>query len=188
MESDFVFAKDISECGECPLEGKDCKGVVSTPNGYMEPPCTSWKSDTKVYEGMYDGYEEEMLEYYEKQAKRLRSLKAKRAAEERKKYSHLDNKYNSFKVWLTNSSWRLSITSRRKGSVYLKAYGKSRANYVFDLEREKLGVSQGNVSLAGMTTLNRFENDFKEYYYGTRPVDRDYVAEVYKNVNKMFDR
>jgi hypothetical protein len=51
---DEKLAKDIYDCDECPLHENDCKGVIGTPNGYIEPPCTSWSDDTLVYKGMYE--------------------------------------------------------------------------------------------------------------------------------------
>ena len=53
-EDTIVLAKDITGCDDCPIFEKDCPGgVTGTPNGYSEPPCTSWTDETEVYEGMY---------------------------------------------------------------------------------------------------------------------------------------
>lgn len=49
-----VYARNIHECLDCPLYNNDCPGgATGTPNGYREPPCTSWNDDTLVFAGMY---------------------------------------------------------------------------------------------------------------------------------------
>jgi hypothetical protein len=56
-ESEDIYARDIHGCDECQLYGNDCHGgCVGTPNGYIEPPCTSWNDSTIVFEGMYSDY------------------------------------------------------------------------------------------------------------------------------------
>lgn len=52
---DEKYAKDICDCSDCPLLNNDCPGGWTSGNGGypIEPPCTSWKDDTLVYEGMY---------------------------------------------------------------------------------------------------------------------------------------
>lgn len=66
----------------------------------------------------------------------------------------------------------------------MRAIGKSSANYYFDLQKEEFNIVRGNVSLLDKNTMNRFENDFKEMFYGVRPKDRDFVKE---RQNKMAE-
>lgn len=66
----------------------------------------------------------------------------------------------------------------------MRAIGKSSANYYFDLQKEEFHIVRGNVSLLDKNTMNRFENDFKEMFYGVRPKDRDFVKE---RLNKIAE-
>lgn len=181
-----VLAKDIDDCSNCPLYESECPGGW-TSNGAgnpIEPPCTSWNDDDEIWDGMLEHQRIEWEEYEERQKKRERSMKAKKAAETRKKYAQLDDKYAKLKEWLPKSQWRLIITSRRLNRVYMRAIGKSSANYYFDLQKEEFHIVRGNVSLLDKNTMNRFENDFKEMFYGVRPKDRDFVKE---RQNKMAE-
>ena len=188
MEDNIMLAKDIEDCENCPLWEKDCHGYTSDGQGNpVEPPCCSWNDEDEIYERMYDGRGEELADYYERMESNNRKAIAKRAAATRKKYSHLNEKYAKFKEWLPESNWRLIITSRRKDLVYMRALGKRRANFAFNLETEKFGIIRGNLGLGDYTTVNRFENDFKEFYYGKRPEDRDFVKECFDTVNKFFE-
>lgn len=187
-KDDVVLAKDITDCSNCPLYKSECKGGWTSGGGGVpiEPPCTSWNDDDVIYDGMIeDGYIvwEEQQEHLEKI---VRSMKAKKAVQTRKKYSHLDDKYAKFKEWLPKSGWALIITSRRLNRVYMRARGKRSANYFFDLENERFYVVRGNIGLADMTVMNRFENDFKEMFYGERPEDRDFVKEHQMTINKFL--
>ena len=109
-------------------------------------------------------------------------IRANKSVETRKKYKHLNKKYEAFSKWLSQSSWHLIITSRRKDRVYMRELGKRRANYFFNLEKEVFCPVQGNISLADKTVINKFENDFKEFYYGERPEDRDFVKEYNEHI------
>jgi hypothetical protein len=48
-------ASDITCCDDCPLYENDCPGgcVAGAGGNPIEPPCTSWKGDEEIYEGMY---------------------------------------------------------------------------------------------------------------------------------------
>jgi hypothetical protein len=50
------LAKDVDSCETCPLYNKDCIGEWTSDGGGnpVEPPCTSWVPNTRVYAGMYD--------------------------------------------------------------------------------------------------------------------------------------
>lgn len=182
-ENGVVLAKDIDDCSNCPLYESECHGLTSNGAGNpIEPPCTSWNDDDEIWGGMLELQRLEWEEYEERQKKRERSMKAKKAAETRKRYAHLDDKYAKFKEWLPKSQWRLIITSRRLNRVYMRAIGKISANYYFDLQKEKFHIVRGNVSLLDKNTMNRFENDFKEMFYGVRPKDRDFVKEIQNKI------
>ncbi len=183
-ENGVVLAKDIDDCSNCPLYESECHGLTSNGAGNpIEPPCTFWNDDDEIWDGML---ELQRLEYEERQKKSERSMKAKKAAETRKRYAHLDDKYAKFKEWLPKSQWRLIITSRRLNRVYMRAIGKRSANYYFDLQKEKFHIVRGNVSLLDKNTMNRFENDFKEMFYGVRPKDRDFVKEIQNKIAEML--
>ena len=122
----------------------------------------------------------------ELQLKQERSFQAKRNAAIRKQYAHLNEKAQKFKSWLLESKWQLIVTARRKDKIYMRQIAKRKANYVFDLEKEKLYICQGKPSLADQTVFNQFENDWKEYYYGKRPKDRDFVREAMEEVERIF--
>lgn len=185
---EFVYAKDIVDCYGCPLYETECKGTeISGYDGLpVDPPCTTWDANDKIYAGML----EERRIAYEKacadREKRLKRVQAKRAAETRKQYAYLDVKYQKFKAWLPTTHWNLIITSRRLDKVYMRARNKTKANYYFDLEKEKFCLIKGTTSLADDTLINRFENDFKEMYYGVRPKDRNFVKEQTDKIDALF--
>lgn len=188
-ESEVIYAKDIGDCDECPLyESGECGGGMRSGCGGVpiEPPCFSWDDDTIVQEGDVErariAYEDEL----DRREALERHLKAQRATEIRKKYAHLDSKYKKFKEWLPISPWELTVTQRRKDRVYLRAKDKRQANYYFNLETEKFYVVHGKPSLLDYSIMNRFENDFKEMYYGVRPKDRNFVKEVHEIVNQII--
>ena len=54
--SETKLAKDIDDCSNCPLYKNDCSGGWTSGGGGIpiEPPCTSWNENDKIYEGMYD--------------------------------------------------------------------------------------------------------------------------------------
>lgn len=187
-ENGVVLAKDIDDCSNCPLYKSECLGGWTSDGAGnpIEPPCTSWNDDDEIWDGMLGLQYLEWEEYEERQKKRERSMKAKKAAETRKKYAHLDGKYAKFKEWLPKSQWRLIITSRRLDRVYMRAIGKSSANYYFDLQKEEFNIVRGNVSLLDKNTMNRFENDFKEMFYGVRPEDRDFVKERQNKIAEIL--
>lgn len=56
VNDDIVYAKDIEDCGNCPLYKKDCVGGwTAYPDGTpKEPPCCFWNDDDEIYEGMYE--------------------------------------------------------------------------------------------------------------------------------------
>ncbi len=187
-KDDIVLAKDIDDCSKCPLYESECPGGWTSDGAGnpIEPPCTSWNDDDEIWDGMVESQYIVWEESEELQRKNERSMKAKRAAETRKKYSHLDDKYAKFKEWLPNSGWALFITSRRLNKVYMRARGKRSANYYFDLEKERFYLVRGNISLDDRTIMNRFENDFKEMFYGKRPEDRDFGKERQELIDKFF--
>lgn len=187
-EDGVVLDKDIDDCSKCPLYKSECPGGW-TSNGAgnpIEPPCTSWSDDDEIWDGMLESQYIKWEESEERRRKYERSMKAKRGAATRKKYSHLDNKYIKFKEWLPKSCWNLIITSRRLNKVYMRMIGKSSANYYFNLETERFCVVRGRIGLADRNVMNQFENDFKEMFYGTRPKDRDFVKERKEEVDKIF--
>ena len=184
--SDYILAKDIHECEDCPLYKSECEGGwTSDARGRpIEPPCYGWNDDDKIYDGMIEDAFDAWMRSEENLKKHIRQLRAKRAAETRKKYSYLDEKYKKFCEWLNNSNWSLLITSRKCNRVYMREIEKRRANFCFNLEQEKLYVIRGKLTLGDRNVLERFENDFKEAYYGKRPKDRDYIAEAKENAFK----
>ena len=196
MSEKYILAKDIHGCEDCPLYESECLGGWTSGAGGepIEPPCCNWNDDDEIYDGMieaaFDAWEQREAEH----KKHIRQLRAKKAVETRKKYAHLNDKYKKFCEWLNNSKWSLLITSRKCNRVYMREIGKRRANFCFNLEQEKLYVIRGKLTLGDRNVLERFENDFKEAYYGERPKDRDYVREYIENisesiktVNKMFN-
>lgn len=182
MEEHFVLASEIDDCSICPIK-EECH-MSQRPGD--EPPCTSWNGDEEIYTGWLETQQEIAYEAYELQLKQERSYQAKRNAAIRKQYAHLNEKAKRFKSWLLESKWQLIATARRKDKIYMRQIAKCKANYVFDLEKEKLYVCQGKPSLADQTVFNQFENDWKEYYYGKRPKDRDFVREAIEEVEKIF--
>ena len=183
MNKESLLASEIDDCSICPIEN-ECH--VSMRPG-EEPPCTSWNGNEEIYEGWL---EDELIlreEAWERQLKQERSFQAKHNAQIRKQYSHLDQKAKKFKEWLPKSNWQLIVTSRRKDKIYMRGIGKRKANWYFNLEKEQLCVCQGKVSLIDLNTFNIFENDFKEYYYGKRPKDRNFFKEAMDRVNKSFE-
>lgn len=182
MNKETLLASEIDDCSICPIE-EECHR--SCRDGW-EGPCASWNGDEEIYEGWL---EEQWLikeEQWEQQQKEERSWRAKNNAKIRKQYAYLDSKVKKFKEWLPKSNWDLIVTSRRKDKIYMRTLGKRKANYVFDLKKEELYIIQGKITLADLTVFNKFENDFKEMYYGERPVDRDFVTEIIDEVNKIF--
>lgn len=191
VDDNVVYASDIHSCSDCPLCETECFGTTSDGRGMtVEPPCHSWNDDTEVYVGMVALEREIRAEAYatacEEQQRFERNIKAQRAVATRKQYAHLDAKYQKFKAWLPNTHYALVITARRKNKVYMRASDKNSANYYFNLETEQLSMVRGGCSFIGLTLMNRFENDFKEMYYGTRPVDRDYCAEVAGRITNVL--
>ena len=187
-EDGVVLAKDIDDCLKCPLYESECPGGWTSDGAGnpIEPPCTSWNEDDEIWDGMLESQRIEWEESEERQRKYERSMKAKRAAKTRKKYSHLDDKYARFKEWLPKSRWNLIVTSRKLNKVYMRTIFKHSANYYFNLETERFHVVRGNISLADRNVMNQFENDFKEMFYGKRPKDRDFVKERKEEVDKIF--
>lgn len=183
MNKKTLLASEIDDCSICPIE-EECHR--SCREGW-EGPCASWNGDEEIYEGWLEDQYFLKEEQYEKQLKEERSWQAKHNAKIRKQYSYLDAKVKMFKEWLPKSNWQLVVTSRRKDKIYMRAVGKRKANYVFDLVKEKLYVCQGKVNLADLTVFNKFENDFHEMYYGNRPEDKDFVKESINRVNKTFE-
>lgn len=183
-----VLAKDIDDCSKCPLYESECPGGWTSDGAGnpIEPPCTSWNDDDEIWDGMVESQYIKWEEAEERKRKYERSMKAKRAAETRKKYSHLDDKYAKFKEWLPKSRWNLIITSRRLNKVFMRAIGKSSANYYFNLETERFCVVRGRISLSDRSVMNKFENDFKEMFYGKRPKDRDFVKERQEQIDKVL--
>lgn len=93
-----------------------------------------------------------------------------------------------FKDWLPTSRWNLIITSKRLDTVYMRDLNHRKANYCFNLEKEKLCIIKGNLSYGDLTVFNRFDNDFKEMYYGKRPKDRDFVAEKLDEMKEFTEK
>ena len=182
MNKETLLASEIDDCSICPIE-EECHR--SCREGW-EGPCVSWNGDEEIYEGWLEDQYFLAEERYELQLKEERSWKAKRNAEIRKQYTHLNDKVKKIKEWLPKSDFLLIVTARRKDKLYMRTISKRKANYVFDLEKEKLYICQGKVSLADLTVFNKFENDFHEMYYGDRPEDRDFVKEAIDRVNKNF--
>ena len=182
MNKETLLASEIDDCSICPIE-EECHR--SCRDGW-EGPCVSWNGDEEIYEGWLEDQFFLAEESYEKQLKEERSWKAKRNAEIRKQYAHLNDKVKKIKEWLPKSDFLLIVTSRRKDKLYMRTISKRKANYVFDLEKEKLYICQGKVNLADLTVFNKFENDFHEMYYGDRPEDRNFVQESIDRVNKAF--
>lgn len=83
MEDEVIYARDIDDCSNCPLCGKDCPGGwTSSPSGNpIEPPCASWNGDEEIYEGMYDRYSDWELEDIKQRTAEL----VRREQEEREK-------------------------------------------------------------------------------------------------------
>ena len=182
MNKETLLASEIDDCSICPIE-EECHR--SCREGW-EGPCTSWSGDEEIYEGWLEDQIFLAEERYERQLKEERSWQAKRNAKIRKQYAHLNDKVKKFKEWLPKSRWQLIVTARRKDKIYMRTVDKLKANYVFDLEKEKLYVCQGKVNLVDLTTFNNFENDFHEMYYGDRPEDKKFVQESLDRIVKNF--
>lgn len=56
MDEDYVLAKDIDGCVNCPLyENVCCGDWTSDGAGYfVDPPCAGWEPEEEVYRSMYD--------------------------------------------------------------------------------------------------------------------------------------
>lgn len=126
-------------------------------------------------------------EAYEEQQRFDRNIKSQRAVATRKQYAHLDAKYQKFKAWLPTTQYALVITARRKNKVYMRVSDKTSASFYFNLETEHLNIVRGGCSFIELSLMRRFENDFKEMYYGKRPVDRDYCAEVLERITNVLN-
>lgn len=95
MSEKVKLAKDIHDCGDCPLYQNDCIGGW-TSNGAgtpIEPPCTSWNADEEVYEGMYDyeiEYSAETLEWIAmRQAEKEKEERERREQQEKEELQKL---------------------------------------------------------------------------------------------------
>lgn len=195
---EYKLAKEIDDCSVCPLQGDECNGITSNPNGYSEPPCASWDENDEIYAGMMEdkwlAYEESM----ELQKKQERQFKAKKAAETRKKYAHLNEKIDLFKDFLKkNNKWTFIFTARRKNKIFLRIPGNRKATYFFDIETDSLYTNNSYsknffVNLHKKTTYEEFEHDWIEYFTGSRPKDHDYVSEtineVFTHVDNFFNK
>lgn len=60
-DDEDIRAGDINDCDDCPLQGNDCPGgPTSDGNGnHIEPPCTTWNKDKRIFAGMYDDWRED---------------------------------------------------------------------------------------------------------------------------------
>ena len=79
---EYVLAKDINSCEECPLYKSECPGGwTSDPGGTpIEPPCCNWNDDDEIYDGMIEAAFNAWERSEELLKKHIRKLRAKRAA------------------------------------------------------------------------------------------------------------
>lgn len=89
-------ASEIEDCESCPLLGNHCSGgVTGSPNGYIEPPCTSWNPDDEISEEDMDNEQcryEQLLEkqWEEEEKNKLAKIEKQKRARESRLYVHIE--------------------------------------------------------------------------------------------------
>lgn len=56
MKYEYILAKNIRSCDECPLCSNYCSSLLKCGKvrSYTDLPCENWKPDEKIHKGMYD--------------------------------------------------------------------------------------------------------------------------------------